>query len=182
VGDIIIEETNYKAFALTMASLFMLLASLAIMITGFVKAKPYFSVPGLLGTLVFLIGLVISIFKASRIRKLLTITMDGIIDHSNIPQIGFISYGDIKEFQIVTFYNATAIAVIPKNMDHFLFKLAAGKRRQVKRNLSMNLPPISINIAMAKDMEPEDILSLLQKRLHDYNCLYEPCTKCIMKK
>ncbi|HBI72897.1 MAG TPA: hypothetical protein DEG06_10375 [Lachnospiraceae bacterium] len=173
MGEIIIEETNYKAFALTMAYLFMLVAAISVAILGEIKNKKGYLLIGILTAVIFLIGFLWALAKASKIKSLLTITMDGIIDNSSIGAIGFISFDDIKEFKIVTLYNKNAIAVIPKNIDIFLSKLTTVKRRQVKRNIHLNLPPVAIMVDMAKNMEPEDILSLLQKRLSDYSRLYE---------
>ncbi|HWT27255.1 MAG TPA: STM3941 family protein [Mobilitalea sp.] len=173
MGEIVIEETNYKAFALALANLFILLASIAITIFGFKEAKARFWLPGMLASFIFLIGFVRAVIKAADIRKLLTITTDGVIDNSRIGGFGFISYDNIKGFRIISLYNAKAIVIIPKNVDSFLSKLSPVKRRIVKRNIRLNLPAIAINVHNAKDMEPEDILTLLEKRLSDYSRLYE---------
>jgi hypothetical protein len=173
MGEIVIEEANYKAFAIAMANLFLLLAAIAITIMGIIEHKAVFKLSGIAVALVFLIGFIKVGIKAMDVKRLLTITMDGIIDNSSIGGVGFISFDDIKEFQIVTLYNKHVIAVIPKNMDVFLSKLPAVKRRQAKRNVRLDLPPVSIMVNMAKDMEPEDILSLLKKRLSDYSQLYD---------
>lgn len=173
MGKIVIEESNYKAFALTLANLFLLLAAIAIMIMGMIEGKIQFWLPGLGAAVALLIGFVLIVAKSSKNKALLTITMEGVIDNSSIGGVGFISFDDINEFQVINIYNSKAIAVIPKNMDNFLSKLSAVKRRQVKKNINMNFPPVAINVDMAKDMEPEDILSLLQKRLSDYSSLYD---------
>ncbi len=172
MGEIVIEESNYRAASLALACLFLCIASMAIYIYGVSEYKINFWLPGIIAAILFFIGFIIAIMKAVRVRKLLTITVDGIIDNS-IGGIGFIPYDDIREFQIVNLYRSRVIAVIPKNMDNFLTKLTLVKRRQVKRNLIMKLPPVSIPVEQAKDMEPEDILSLLKKRLSDYSRLYE---------
>lgn len=173
MGEIIIEESNYRAFALLLANLFMLVAAIAISIFGMTRGRIMYIIPGLAAAIVFFGGLIYSISKAVKVKKLLTITMEGIIDSSPMGGIGFIPYDDIKEFQIVNLYRNRAIAVIPKNIDTFLSKLSAVKRRQVKRNINIQLPPVTINVELAKDMEPEDILSLLQKRLLDYSRLFD---------
>ncbi len=173
MGDIIIEESNYRAASLSLASLFLFIASLAIHIYGVSRDRKIFWLPALFAAILFFIGFIVAVSKAVKVRKLLTITVDGIIDNSSISGMGFISYDDIKEFRIVNLYRSRVIAVIPKDVDQFISKLSLGKRRQVKRNLIMKLPPVSINVDQAKDMEPEDILSLLQKRLSDYSRLYE---------
>lgn len=173
MGEIVIEESNYRAASLALASLFLFIASVAIYIYGISRAKKSFWVPALIAGILFFIGFIVSITKAVKVRKLLTITVDGIVDNSTISGMGFISYDDIREFRIVNLYRSRVIAVIPKDIDIFLSKLSLVKRRQIKRNLIMKLPPVSINVDQAKDMEPEDILSLLQKRLSDYSRLYE---------
>jgi hypothetical protein len=111
--------------------------------------------------------------KAMKVKKLLTITHEGIVDSSSLGGLGFISFDDIKEFMIVKVYNKKAIAVIPKNVERLITQFSLVKRRLIKRNLSLNLPPILIMVDLAKDMEPEDILSLLNKRLLDYSSLFE---------
>jgi hypothetical protein len=173
MGEIIIEEINYKAFALSLANLFLLIAASAIAVYGIREAKLRFWLPGITTAFLFLFLFTAAVLKALKEKRLLTITRDGIIDNSSIGGVGFISFDEIKEFIIITIYNKKVIAVIPKNIDSFLSKLPGVKRRLVKRNLNLNLPPVTINVNLAKDMEPEDILSLLQKRLADYSSLFE---------
>jgi hypothetical protein len=172
LGEIIIEKINYKAFVVMLANLFFLIASIAIMILGFKDSKAMYWLPSAAAALAFLVGFIAALINVMQVKRLITITMDGIIDTSSISGAGFISYDDIKEFIIVTVYGKKVIAVIPKNIDVFLIKLSAVKRRLAKRNISLNLPPIMIPVNLAKDMEPEDILSLLTKRLSDNNSLY----------
>jgi hypothetical protein len=173
MGDIIIEEMNYKAFVILLADLFLLIAAIAVAVYGFEKNKLRYLLPGIFAAVVFFIGFIGALVKAMKVKKLLTITRDGIIDSSSISGVGYISFDEIKEFMIVTIYNKKAIAVIPKNVDSFLSKLSVVKRSLVKRNLNSNLPPVAIYVDLAKDMEPEDILTLLQKRLSDYSSLYD---------
>ena len=173
MGDIIIEEINYKAFVMVMGSLLLLIASVALTVVGIKQGRSNYWVPGMMASFLFLIMFTALAINSLKVRKLLTITHEGIIDNSSISGIGFISFDEIKEFIILKVYNKRAIAVIPKNVDSFLSQLSVVKRRLVKRNLTANLPPVLIMVDMAKDMEPEDILSLLNKRLADYSSLYE---------
>ncbi len=173
MGDIVIEEVNYKAFVMVMGSLLLLIASASLAVVGIKQSKSSYWVPGIMAGLVFLILFTVSAINSMKVRKLLTITHEGIIDSSSISGIGFISFDEIKEFIIMSVYNKKAIAVIPKNVDSFLSRLSAVKRRLVRRNLNSDLPPVLIMVEAAKDMEPEDILSLLNKRLVDYSSLYE---------
>lgn len=173
MGDIVIEEVNYKAFVMVMGSLLLLIASVSLAIVGFKQNRSGYWVPGIMAGLVFLILLISSAIKSMKVRKLLTITHEGIIDSSSMSGMGFISFDEIKEFIIMSVYNKKAIAIIPKNIDSFLSHLPAVKRRLVRKNLHSDLPPVLIMVDSAKDMEPEDILSLLKKRLADYSSLYE---------
>jgi len=155
-----------------LANLFFLIAALAIVILGFNENKASYYCPGMAAAFAFLIGFIGSLFNVLQVKSLLTITMEGVVDNSSLSGAGFISFDDIKEFIIVTVYGKKVIAVIPKNVDEFLAKMNVVKRRIAKRNVSLNLPPVMIPVNLAKDMEPEDILSLLTKRLSDNNSLY----------
>lgn len=172
MGDIIIEETNHRAFAMSLANFFMLVASLAICIYGIMKGNKLYMIGGLLAAVVFCVGFVIAIMQALKEKKLLIITMDGINDCSSIGGFGFISYSEIKDFEIIQHYNTETIAIILKNRKEFLSKLAHPYWKLAKSNLSLKQPAIQIHTELAKDMEPEDIMTLLQKRLRDYNRLY----------
>lgn len=172
MGEIVIEEMNYKAYLSVLAYSFLLIASLAFTIYGFITHRLSCSVPGMFSSAVFLVCFIASMGNALKVRKLITITHDGIVDNSSVGGVGFISYNDIKEFIIITVNSKEVVAVIPKNIDSFLTKFNMVRRQMIKRNISSNLPPVTIYVDMAKDMAPKDILSLLQKRLSDYSSLY----------
>ena len=173
MGDIVIQEVNYKAMLTLFINLLFLVAGICVMSYGVYMHFIGYWLPGVLISVMLLIAFIGALIKALEIKKLLTITHDGIIDNSTIGGIGYISFDDIKEFSIITINNKDAIAVIPKDAHSFLQKFNPTKRRMMNRNLNQSLPPVTIFINKAKDMEPEDILSLLQKRLSDYSSLYE---------
>ena len=50
MGDIIIEEADSRAIAVTVASLFLLIASLAICIYGFSKGNNFYKFSGLMAS------------------------------------------------------------------------------------------------------------------------------------
>ena len=172
MGDIVIQEVNYKAMLTLFINLLFLVAGICVMIFGVYNHVIGYWLPGVLISIMLLIAFIGALVKALEIKKLLTITHDGIIDNSTIGGVGYISFDDIKEFSILTVNNKDAIAVIPKDAHSFLLKFNVTKRRMMNRNLNQSLPPVTIFIDKAKDMEPEDILSLLQKRLSDYSSLY----------
>jgi hypothetical protein len=171
--EIIIEKVNYKAFIIALANLFFLMAAVAITASGYIADKRSYRLLGIFASVVLLITFIIAVCNARKVKSLLTITRDGVIDNSSISGVGYISFDEIKEFIIITVNYKRSIAVIPKNVDHFLSKLNVVKRGLAKRNINSNLPPVMIPVDLAKDMEPEDILSLLRKRLSDYSSLYE---------
>lgn len=174
MGDIIIEETNHRAFAMTLANFFMLVASIAISIYGFIKESKLYAVLGIIAALVFLVGFVAAVSQALKEKKLLIISTDGVNDCSSAGGgFGFISFKDIKEFVIIKHYNTETIGIILENRDEFMSKLAYSKWKMAKMNLHMKQPAIQIHTELAKDMESKDILTLLQKRLRDYKSLYE---------
>ncbi|TAH65515.1 MAG: hypothetical protein EWM47_11130 [Anaerolineaceae bacterium] len=174
MGEIIIEESNHRAFAMTLANFFMLVASIAILIYGFMKENKLYIIMGILASLIFFVGFVMAISQAIKEKKLLIITMDGINDCSSIGGgFGYISFGDIKEFEIIRHHNYETIGIILNNRKEFISKLTHPKWKLAKRNLYLKQPAIQIHTELAKDMEPEDILTLLQKRLRDYKRLYE---------
>lgn len=170
--EIIIEKINYKAFVIAIGTMFLLIAAVAFMIFGFQKGRMSFWMPGMLVTAGLLIGFIAAVSNAMKVKRLLTITHEGIVDNSAMSGAGFVSFEDIKDFVIITLYHRKAIAIIPKNIDSFLSRLNMVKRGIAKRNINFNLPPFAIQTHLAKDMEAEDILSLLKKRLSDYNSLY----------
>ena len=174
MGDIIIEETNHRAFAMTLANFFMLVASIAICIYGFMKGNKLYIALSLLAAVVFLVGFVVAIIQALKEKKLLIISIDGVNDCSSVGgAFGFISYKDIKEFVIIRYHKSETIGIILENRKEFMSRLAHPKWKLAKRNLYLKQPAIQIHTELAKDMEPEDILTLLQKRLRDYKRLYE---------
>lgn len=172
MGDIIIEESNHRAFALTMANLFMMIASIAVSIYGFIMGKKPYKIIGLFLAVIFFIGFISAIVKAAKKKALITITMDGIIDSASLGGVGFIPYKDIEDFEIVFLHGIETIAVNLKSPEDFIAGLPQTKKRQARRNQLLKQPPIILHTELAKDMVPKDILTLLQKRLRDYNRLY----------
>ena len=174
MGEIVIEETNHRAFAMSLANFFMLSAAIAICIYGFMKENKLFIIVGLLASLIFLVGFIRAITQALKEKILLVIAMDGINDCSSAGGgYGFIPYSEIKDFEIIRHYNAEFIGIILNNRKEFISKLAYSKWKLAKKNLYIKQPAIQIHTEMAKNMDSEDILTLLQKRLRDYKRLYE---------
>lgn len=173
MGDIIIEEANYKAFIMALGELFMLIASIASTVYGILKRMDQYRIAGLVFSMVFLIVFIVTILKTVKTKSLLTITREGLIDNSSSSNMGYIPFRDIESFEIMKTYKNSGIGILLKDTEEFLTKVPPAKRLQIKRNIYLKMPPVIVGVDLAKDMEPEDILTLLQKRLKDYNSLYE---------
>lgn len=171
MGEIVIEKINYKAYILAFINFIVLVLAAAAMFYGFRIHKARYWIPGLFGSIGLFLSFTLAVVNAMQVKKLITITREGVIDNSSISGVGFISFDEIKEFIIVTVNYKKSIAIIPKNVDSFLSKLSVVKRGLARRNINSNLPPVLIPVNLAKDMDPEDILSLLRKRLTDYSSL-----------
>jgi hypothetical protein len=171
MGEIVIEEINYRAIIYSGINISIFLSAIMLAIYGFDHHMAKCWLPGLMISIVVSFFLIDSLLKAAKVKKLLTITREGIIDNSSDNGLGFISFDDIKEFKIVTVHNKKAIAVIPKNINGFSSKHNTAKHRFSKRNVNKEAGHLTIFINRAKDIAPEDILSLLQKRLADVACL-----------
>lgn len=171
MGEIVIEEINYKAVIYSLINITIFLSAILLAIYGFDHNLARCWLPALMISVVVSIFLIDSLLKAAKVKKLLTITREGIIDNSSDEGMGFISFDDIIEFKIVTVHNKKAIAVIPKNINNLSRANNTAKHRFARRNVNKEAEHLTIFINRAKDIAPEDILSLLQKRLADVACL-----------
>lgn len=169
MGDIVIEEINYKAIIISFINVALFVTALILAIYGFEHSLVAYWLPGLFISIIISFFLINSLLKAAKVKKLLTITRKGIIDNSS-GGLGYISFDDIKEFKIVTIHKKKAIAVIPKNMSSFAARYNMTKRKASKRSAAIE-QQYAIFVNRAKDMAAEDILTLLQKRLADIACL-----------
>ena len=153
--------------------LLMTVLSAILLLLG-IKTKTFLC--SLLGGIAILFWGICTLYSFSRTVKpkaLLTITMEGILDSSTAGSPGFISFEDIKSFEIVNVFGQKMIGVNLKRGEQFLAKLPQIKQRSAQSNLKMRLPAITIRVDTARDISIEDILTLLEKRHTDYNRLYD---------
>lgn len=170
---IIIEEKQSKAARLCLTGILLMVLCAMVSFFGVCYHMGVFTFVGGVGVIIFL-G--ISIFFISKLLKpkaLFTITMDGVENMTRVGEILFLPFDDIKQFYKVNMFGHEMIGVIPKNMEQFIHKLPAAKQRIARGNVKMSLPPVTLEVDMAKDMSIDDIISLLQKRLSDYSRLYD---------
>lgn len=171
--DIIIEERQSKIIRRNLLGLMMVVLSTILLLAG-VKTKTFFcSLLGGVGIFFWGICTLYSFSRTVKPKALLTITVEGILDSSTAGSPGFISFGDIKSFEIVNVFGQKMIGVNLKRIEQFSEKLPQIKQRSAQSNLKMKLPPITIRVDTARDISIEDILTLLEKRHLDYNRLYD---------
>lgn len=172
MGDIVIEENNYKVFIITLAHFFALLACIAIVIYGAVYQIGICKYIGIFASFLFLVMFIKNFVKLKTPKPLLVISRDGITDSSGAVSF-YIPFHDIREFQISNVFGNRVIGVTPKDSKLFLHKLSPMRQKVARERLQMQLPLFFISVATAKDMTLEDIYSLLVKRLEDYSRLYD---------
>lgn len=170
--DIIIEELSQRAYKIVLSGVIMLLSSLILLLFGKHESSGILIVVGVLGCMFFGISTLVALYRATKNKPLLTLTMDGIIDTSSVSGVGFISYEDIESVEIVNIFGQRVIGVTPKNKNAYVNKLPKGKQRAAKMNMKMNYPPITIRLDTAKDISIEDIYTLVVKRLNDSKHLF----------
>lgn len=170
--DIIIEELSQRAYKIVLSGVIMLISSLLLLLFGRHEYSGILIIVGAVGCVFFGISTIVALYRATKNKPLLTLTMDGIIDTSSVSGVGFISYEEIDSVEIVNIFGQRAIGVTPKNKDVYVNKLPKGKQRAAKMNMKMNYPPITIRLDTAKNISIEDIYTLVVKRLNDYKHLF----------
>lgn len=170
--DIVIEELSARAYKIVLSGVIMLIASIILGVFGKHEHRGFLIVIGVIGIVFFGISSIVALWRASKNKPLLTITMDGIIDTSSVSGVGFIRYEEINSIDIVNIFGQRVIGVTPKNVNSYVKSLPKSKQRAAKMNVKMNYPPISIRVDTAKDMSIEDIYSMLLKRWNDYRSLF----------
>lgn len=170
--DIIIEAKRAKNSKILYTNLFMLVPLCILIIYGVKDHKWACLVWGSFGIILIGVGSIITMNRVVCREPLLKITVEGIEDYSTTGNTIFIAFSDISRIDIVNIYGQRMIAVYPRNMEQFISKLPYIKQKAAKANIRMKLPPISFRVDEARDMTIEDILTLLKKRLYDYNSLY----------
>lgn len=172
MGDIVIEETNYKLFIMTMVNGILLVASIAIAIYGVIYKHPIILHCGLLVLIILLIQFIRNLNRVSTPRPILIISRDGFTDSSSAIPL-YIPFSEIKQFETINIYGTPMIGVIPKNAENFLRRLTPVRQKVARERLKIQLPPFALSLTRVKDMSLEDVYSLLDKRLADYSRLYD---------
>ena len=172
VESIIIEEKKPIGVRLSCIGILMTLLSLLFILHGVNVGRFAVKLIGSFGVVVFGAGSFVVISKTMQPKPLLTISFNGLTDSSRGSSFGFISFQEIDRIEVVNVFGHKVIGVYPNNIEGFIKKLSPVKQKFAKHSVSMNLPPITIRVDSAKDMTVEDIVTLLEKRLTDYQRLY----------
>lgn len=167
-----IEAKKSVAACLSFVGVLIALLSVILFVYGISEQRVLYRCIGIIGTLFFGSSSIYIIPKSVRPKPLLTISFDGFIDTSNASSFGFIPFQEVDTIKTVNVFGQKAIGVTLKNVEEFTKKMSPVKQKLAKRSVSMGLPPITIRVDSAKDMSLEDIVTLLEKRLSDYQRLY----------
>jgi len=98
---------------------------------------------------------------------LLLIGEDGITDRSTASSVGFIAWQEIQSIYVQKNFNQRFIGISIYDLNNFMKRISPIKRIIIKINLMLNYAPLSINLDTA-DMDFNEALALLQKRLEEY--------------
>lgn len=170
--NIVIEEKQSKILRLNLIGMLMTVLCIIILVMGITWNQFFYGLIGVVGVIFFGICTIYSFGRTFKPKALMTITVDGIEDSSTAGSPGFISFGEIKSFEIVNIFGQRMIGVNPKEVERFVQKLPPIKQKSARSNLRMKLPPVALRVDTARDMSIEDIMTLLEKRLSDYSRLY----------
>ena len=169
---IIIEEKKPIGVRLSCIGILMTLLSILFIFHGVNAGRFVYKLIGIFGIIIFGVGSIVVISKTMKPKPLLTISFNGLTDSSRGSSFGFIPFQEVDRIEVTNVFGHKVIGVYPNNIEEFIKKLSPVKQKFVKRSVNMNLPPITIRVDSAKDMTVEDIVTLLEKRLSDYQRLY----------
>ena len=170
--EIVIEEQKSLLMKRLGVAVLMVVASVAVLILGFVDEELVMKLVGIVATVYFSVCLLVIAKRALKLKPLLIITEESVIDSSAALSLGEISFSEIERFEIVNLYGQKAIGIVPVDAEQFIERLPKAQKKNARFCLDRGYPPVSLRVDTAKDMTIEDIFTLLQKRLADYKSLY----------
>lgn len=169
---IVIEEQKSLLMKRILIAVLMVAASVAVLTLGFVDDVFVMKLVGIAATIYFALCLAVLVKRALKLKPLLTITEESIIDSSAALSLGEVLFSEIERFEIINLYGQKSIGIVPVDTERFLERLSKTQKKNAKLCIERGYPPVSLRVDTAKDMTIEDIFSLLQKRLADYKSLY----------
>lgn len=166
--EIIIEEQKSLLMKRVRVAALMVVASVAVLVLGFVDNVLIMKLLGIAATLYFLLCFVVLAKRALNKKPLLVITEESVVDSSLARSLGEILFSEIERFEIVNVYGQRTIGIVPVDTEQFMERLTKSQKQNAKLCLDRGYPPVSLRADTAKDMTIEEVFALLQKRLEAY--------------
>ena len=166
--EVVIEEQKSLLMKRVRVAILMVVASVAVLVLGFVDNVLIMKLLGIAATMYFLLCLVVLVKRALNRKPLLVITEESVMDSSSALSLGEVLFSEIERFEIVNVYGQRTIGIVPVDTEQFMERLTKTQKKNAKLCLERGYPPVSLRVDTAKDMTIEDIFALLQKRLESY--------------
>ena len=166
--EFVIEEEKSLLMKRVRVAVLMVIASVAVLVLGFVDNVLVMKLLGIAATAYFLLCLVVLVKRALNKKPLLVITDESVVDSSLALSLGKILFSEVERFEIVNVYGQRTIGIVPVDTEQFMERLTKTQKQNAKLCLERGYPPVSLRVDTAKDMTIEDIFALLQKRLEVY--------------
>jgi hypothetical protein len=166
MNEVIIKQSKKKGIQLIILSIFILIVSIYVLAMSLIHVEVLFIIVGIIGTVFFGVCFIFIVKTVICKTPLLLIREDGITDMSTATSVGFIAWGEIESISVrnskqkyieITVYSPIEIK---KRISFF-------KRVAMKANTIFHIPPVLILLNIV-DIEFNEALSLMQKRLEEY--------------
>ncbi|GAA0774189.1 hypothetical protein GCM10008908_23620 [Clostridium subterminale] len=167
MNEVIVKEDKKKGIKLLILGFIMMIVSIYVLMIGLIETKPIYLIIGIISTVFFCTCFIFVIKCMLNSMPLLLIGEDGITDRSTASSVGFIAWQEIQSIYVQKSFNQRFIGISIYDLNNFMKRISPIKRIIIKINLMLNYAPLSISLDTA-DMEFNDVLSLLQKRLEEY--------------
>ena len=166
--EVVIEEQKSLLMKRVRVAILMVVASVAVLVLGFVDNVLIMRLLGIAATIYFLLCLVVLAKRALNRKPLLIITEESIMDSSSALSLGEVLFSEIERFEIVNVYGQRTIGIVPVDTEQFMERLTKFQKKNAKLCVDRGYPPVSLRVDTAKDMTIEDIFALLENRLAEY--------------
>ncbi len=175
-----IRSTKTKLILLFLGGILMTLCSVAVLYSAieYMNYKPEYStiisrnkelalIVSIIGILFFVVATIYVVLNFFKDKPVLSIGEDGFIDNSTMAAIGFISWKEIKSISLLHIGKLTMIGVELFDLNKVLVNKSWYKKKLINGNLSVNYPPITINLNSSRE-KPEQVLIIMNKYLDEW--------------
>lgn len=126
------------------------------------RSKEFAFILSIVGILFFGIVMIYLINKIFNNKPILIINKDGFTDDSTISALGFVSWCEVKTISLLHIGQLKMIGVDLVDLGSLLINKPWYTKKLIKGNLSMNYPPITINLQSSKE-SLEEVLAIMNK-------------------